>query len=144
MQPTYRLYKYHLELYPNNQNKGQINAVGPGQCISPQKLNFSASDDFGFFTKATTNRHGARPKSVNRITPCIKKLSKGEFFSIRKGIPINLPLGETINKAPPPMAPKPRNSKRIIRIFLAVFDLIIGFSKPVNGEYQNDYYYCVN
>jgi hypothetical protein len=61
---------------------------------------------------------GITPRTVNKISPGIRKLVKGEFFSSENGSPINAPVGEIINTAPPPIAPNARNPNTIKKIVL--------------------------
>ena len=76
----------------------------------------------GFLINAKEMRNGAIPRIRKRIIPGIRKSGKGEFSKIDKGSPpINFPEGEIIRNAPPPIAPKPRNTSNVISIFLAVF-----------------------
>jgi len=67
---------------------------------------------------------GVIPRIENKMTPGTKKSLNGEFFNIDKGIPSSLPVGETINAPPPPIAPNPRNANKIRRIFRVVFIFI--------------------
>ena len=93
--------------------------------MSWKKLNRSANRELGFFSKAKTNKLGKSPKTMNKIRPGIKKFSKGDLAKMDSGNPpSNLPDGETINAPPPPMAPNPRNARRMRWMFLAVFDFM--------------------
>ena len=87
-------------------------------------LNFSANLLLGFLINAKEITHGANPKIKNRIIPGIRKSENGECSKIDKGkSPINFPVGEMINNAPPPIALTPRNNSKAMSKFLAV----IGF-----------------
>jgi len=88
------------------------------QCISLNKLIFSASLDSGFFSNAIISNNGISPRTENKIIPGKRKLSKGEFFNSDKGNPINSPVGEIINTPPPPIAPDARIPNTIKKIFL--------------------------
>ena len=94
------------------------------QCISLNKLICSASFDSGFFSNAIISNRGISPRTKNKITPGIKKLLKGDFSNIDKGISNNSPLGEIINAPPPPIAPNPRNPNKNKKIFRVVIIFI--------------------
>ena len=68
---------------------------------------------------------GANPNTINKIIPGIKKLLKGEFSNIDKGIPNSLPDGEIINMVPPKIAPNPRIANKKMRRFLIAFVFIV-------------------
>ncbi len=65
----------------------------------------------------TVSPVGTMPSTVIKIIPGNRKLLKGEFFSIDKGIPNKLPEGEMISTAPPNIAPKPRKASKKINRF---------------------------
>lgn len=87
-------------------------------------MNFSANELLGLLISAIDVRHGNSPRIRKRITPGMRKFEKGEWSKIDIGkSPINLPEGEIIKKAPPPVALSPRNESKNTSMFRALIYL---------------------